>query len=141
AEAFGLPQGDNGIISSGRALAGATLVHDHGSGIDIVTPSQRREGDWLAELIAQLRADHKIILVDLPAVMEDKRSVLLSRATDTALLVVPSNRQDQYATNALIQTMASFGRKPALAVVNHNSSSYRSWITIPVLLCGLGLQK
>jgi predicted metal-dependent TIM-barrel fold hydrolase len=73
--------------------------------------------------------------------MEDKRSVLLSRATDTALLVVPSDRQDQHATNALIQTMASFGRKPALAVVNHNSSSYRSWITVPVVLCGLGLQK
>lgn len=100
-----------------------------------------RDGDWLAELIAQLRADHKIILVDLPAVMEDKRSVLLSRATDTALLVVPSDRQDQLATNALIQTMASFGRKPALAVVNHNSSSYRSWIVLPVVLCGLGLQK
>jgi hypothetical protein len=117
-------------------------VHDHGSGIDIIKPNrQMRDGDWLAELIAQLRADHKIILVDLPAVMEDKRSVLLSRATDTALLVVPSDRQDQLATNALIQTMASFGRKPALAVVNHNSSSYRSWIVLPVVLCGLGLQK
>ncbi|UVV69004.1 GumC family protein [Brucella anthropi] len=141
-EAFGLPHSDYGGVSTGCPLTGATLVHDHGSGIDIIKPNrQMREGDWLADLIAQLRADHKIILVDLPAVMEDKRSVLLSRATDTALLVVPSDRQDQHATNALIQTMASFGRKPALAVVNHNSSSYRSWITVPVVLCGMGLQK
>src|SRR5690606_10604219 len=86
-----------------------------------------------------LRTDHKIILVDLPAVMEDKRSVLLSRATDTALLVVPSDRQDQYATNALIQTMASFGRKPALAVVNHNSSSYHGWLAVMGVMGGLGL--
>ena len=142
AEAFGLPHNDLGGVSTGRQLTGATLVHDHGSGIDIIKPnSLMREGDWLAELIAQLRADHKIILVDLPAVMEDKRSVLLSRATDTALLVVQSDRQDQLATNALIQTMASFGRKPALAVVNQNIASYRSWITLPLALCGLGLRK
>lgn len=137
-----MPHNDFGGVSTGRQLTGATLVHDHGSGIDIIKPnSLMREGDWLAELIAQLRADHKIILVDLPAVMEDKRSVLLSRATDTALLVVQSDRQDQLATNALIQTMASFGRKPALAVVNQNIASYRSWISLPVALCGLGLRK
>ena len=141
-EAFGLPLRDYGGVSTGRPLTGATLVHDHGSGIDIIKPNKEmREGDWLANLIAQLRADHKIILVDLPAVMEDKRSVLLSRATDTALLVVPSDRQDQHATNALIQTMASFGRKPALAVVNHNSSSYRSWITLPVAMFGVALRR
>src|SRR5690606_13194374 len=140
AEAFGLPQGDNGIISSGRALAGATLVHDHGSGIDIVTPSQRREGDWLAELIAQLRTDHKIILVDLPAVMEDKRSVLLSRATDTALLVVPSDGQDQYATNALIPTVAPCGRNAALAVGHHNPSANHGWKAVIGVVGGLGLR-
>ncbi|MEJ5022237.1 exopolysaccharide transport family protein [Ochrobactrum vermis] len=141
-EAFGVPHSDYSVVSTGRPLTGATLVHDHGSGIDIITPNrQMRQGDWLAELIAQLRADHKIILVDLPAVMEDKRSVLLSRATDTALLVMQSDRQDQNAANALIQTMASFGRKPALAVVNHNASSYRSWLTLPIALGGLGLQK
>ncbi|MBB4091631.1 polysaccharide biosynthesis tyrosine autokinase [Ochrobactrum pecoris] len=141
-EAFGVPQSDHSVVSTGRPLAGATLVHDHGSGIDIITPNrQMRQGDWLAELIAHLRSDHKIILVDLPAVMEDKRSVLLSRATDTALLVVQSDRQDQNAANALIQTMASFGRKPALAVVNQNSSSYRGWITLSIALCGLGLRK
>ncbi len=141
-EAFGLPHNDYGSAAAERPLTGATLVRDHGSGIDIIKPDrQMREGEWLAELIAQLRADHKIILVDLPAVMEDKRSVLLSRATDTALLVVPSDRHDQHATHALIQTMASFGRKPALAVVNQNTASYRSWIALPVALCGLALQK
>ncbi len=85
-EAFGVPYNEPDIPPAGRQLTGATLVHDHGSGIDIITPGRsRREGDWLAELIAQLRADHKIILVDLPPVREDKRSVLLARATDTAL--------------------------------------------------------
>ena len=141
-EAFGLPQADYGSGPSGRQLTGATLVHDHSSGIDIIKPNrQMREGDWLGELIAQLRTDHRIILVDLPAVMEDKRSVLLSRATDTALLVVPSDHHGQQATRALIQTMASFGRKPALAVVNHNSSIYRSWLALPVALCGSALHK
>lgn len=131
-EAFGVPHNEQGILPAGRQLSGATLVHDHGSGIDIITPGRsEREGDWLAELIAQLRADHKIILVDLPPVREDKRSVLLARATDTALLVVQADQQDPGATNALIQTMASFGRKPALAVVNQLSWSYRTWITGP----------
>lgn len=55
--------------------------------------------------------------------------------------MVQSDRQDQNAANALIQTMASFGRKPALAVVNQNSSSYRGWITLSIALCGLGLRK
>lgn len=73
--------------------------------------------------------------------MEDKRSVLLSRATDTALLVVQSDRQDQLATHALIQTMSSLGRKPALAVVNQNAASYRSWIALPMALSGLGLRR
>jgi len=132
-EAFGLPNNEYGVTSTGRLLPGATLVHDHGSGIDIITPGkQMREGDWLAELIAQLRSDHKIILVDLPAIMDDKSSILLSRATDTSLLMVKADRNEQHANNALIQTMASFGRKPAIAVVNELSSSYRSWITVPV---------
>ncbi|MFQ0812773.1 lipopolysaccharide biosynthesis protein [Brucella anthropi] len=141
-EAFGVPHSDYAVVSTGRPLTGARLVHDHGSGIDIVTPDRPvREGDWLAELIAELRSDHKIILVDLPAVMEDKRSVLLSRATDTALLVVPSDRHDQHATHALIQTMASFGRKPALAVVHQEASSCRRWIVLAAMLCGLAWQR
>jgi len=37
--------------------------------------------------------------------------------------------------------MASFGRKPALAVVNQNIASYQSWITLPIALCGMALQK
>lgn len=128
AQALGLPETEQGLASSGRKLAGATLNHDHGSGIDIITPGkQPGEGDWLSELIAQLRTDHKIILVDLPAVTADKRSVLLSRAADTTLLVVQPDRKDQQANHALIQTMAALGRKPALAVVSQVSTSYRNW--------------
>ncbi|OYR15880.1 GumC family protein [Brucella thiophenivorans] len=135
-EAFGLPGNGYGGVSTDRQISGATLIHDHGSGIDIITPGEQlQEGDWLAELIAQLRADHKIILVDLPAVMEDKRTVLLSRATDTTLLVVQPDRKDQHANHALIQTMAAMGRKPALAVVNQFSTSYRSWINIAWAYC------
>ncbi|OYR08770.1 GumC family protein [Brucella grignonensis] len=135
-EAFGLPESEYGIASLGRVLPGASLIHDHSSGIDIITPGkQLQEGEWLADLIAQLRVDHKIILVDLPAVLEDKRSLLLSRATDTALLVVQPDRKDQHANLALIQTMASFGRKPALAVVNQVSTSYRNWINLAVAFC------
>jgi uncharacterized protein involved in exopolysaccharide biosynthesis/Mrp family chromosome partitioning ATPase len=125
-QALGLPATEQGLASSGRKLSGATLNHDHGSGIDIITPAQQVEGEWLSELIAQLRNDHKIILIDLPAVAEDKRSVLLSRAADTALLVAQPDRKDQQANQALIQTMAALGRKPALAVVSHFSLSYRS---------------
>ncbi|MCX2698806.1 GumC family protein [Ochrobactrum chromiisoli] len=135
-EAFGLPGTGYGGVSTDRQISGATLIHDHGSGIDIITPGDHlQEGDWLAELISQLRADHKIILVDLPAVMEDKRAVLLSRATDTTLLVVQPGHKDQHANHALIQTMAAMGRKPALAVVNQVSTSYRSWINIVWAYC------
>lgn len=141
-EAFGLPENEYGITSFGRVLPGATLIHDHSSGIDIITPGkQLQEGEWLADLITQLRTDHKIILVDLPAVMEDKRSLLLSRATDTALLVVQPDRKDQHANLALIQTMASLGRKPALAVVNQVSASYRNWLSIAVGYCRPGARK
>ena len=141
-EAFGLPENEYGVTSFGKALSGATLIHDHSSGIDIITPGkQLQEGEWLADLIAQLRSDHKIILVDLPAVMEDKRSLLLSRATDTALLVVQPDRKDQHANLALIQTMASLGRKPALAVVNQVSTSYRNWINIAVAYFRPGVGK
>lgn len=135
-EAFGLPGNDYGIVSTDRQISGATLIHDHGSGIDIITPGEHlQEGDWLAELISQLRSDHKIILVDLPAVMVDKRTVLLSRATDTTLLVVQPDQKDHYANHALIQTMAAMGRKPALAVVNQFSTSYSGWITIAFAYC------
>lgn len=135
-EAFGLPANGYGGVSTDRQISGATLIHDHGSGIDIITPGEHlQEGDWLAELISQLRADHKIILVDLPAVVKDKRTVLLSRATDTTLLVVQPGHNDQQANHALIQTMAAMGRKPALAVVNQSSTSYRSWINIAWAYC------
>ena len=141
-EAFGLPNNEYGFTPTGRLLSGATLVHDHGSGIDIITPGkQMREGDWLAELIAQLRLDHKIILVDLPAVRDDKGSILLSRATDTSLLMVKSDRNEQNANHALIQTMASVGRKPAIAVVNDFSPSYRSWIIVPVAFAVSAIQQ
>lgn len=141
-EAFGLPNNEYGFTPTGRLLSGATLVHDHGSGIDIITPGkQMREGDWLAELIAQLRLDHKIILVDLPAVRDDKGSILLSRATDTSLLMVKADRNEQNANHALIQTMASFGRKPAIAVVNDLSPSYRRWITVPVAFAVSAIQQ
>lgn len=141
-EAFGLPNNEYGFTPTGRLLSGATLVHDHGSGIDIITPGkQMREGDWLAELIAQLRLDHKIILVDLPAVRDDKGSILLSRATDTSLLMVKADRNEQNANHALIQTMASFGRKPAIAVVNDFSPSYRSWIIVPVAFAVSAIQQ
>ncbi|MEN0100630.1 MAG: exopolysaccharide transport family protein, partial [Brucella pseudogrignonensis] len=109
-QALGLPETGQGTASTGRKLSGATLNHDHGSGIDIITPGQQVEGEWLSELIAQLRTDHKIILVDLPSVADDKRSVLLSRAADTALLVAQPDRNDQPANHALIQTMAALGR-------------------------------
>ncbi|EMG51816.1 lipopolysaccharide biosynthesis protein, partial [Ochrobactrum sp. CDB2] len=125
---LGLPETGQGTASTGRKLSGATLNHDHGSGIDIITPGQQVEGEWLSELIAQLRTDHKIILVDLPSVADDKRSVLLSRAADTALLVAQPDRNDQPANHALIQTMAALGRKPALAVVSQSTTSYRSWL-------------
>lgn len=127
-QALGLPETGQGTASTGRKLSGATLNHDHGSGIDIITPGQQVEGEWLSELIAQLRTDHKIILVDLPSVADDKRSVLLSRAADTALLVAQPDRNDQPANHALIQTMAALGRKPALAVVSQSTTSYRSWL-------------
>lgn len=127
-QALGLPETGQGTASTGRKLSGATLNHDHGSGIDIITPGQQVEGEWLSELIGQLRTDHKIILVDLPSVADDKRSVLLSRAADTALLVAQPDRNDQQANHALIQTMAALGRKPALAVVSQPSASYRSWL-------------
>ncbi|MDR6433019.1 exopolysaccharide transport family protein [Brucella pseudogrignonensis] len=135
-EAFGLPVNEDGFALPDRQLSGATLIHDHGSGIDIITPGdQRQEGEWLLDLIVQLRVDHKIILVDLPAAMEDKRTVLLSRATDTTLLVVQPDQKDHYANHALIQTMALMGRKPALAVVNQFSTSYRSWLNIALAYC------
>lgn len=135
-EAFGLPLSEYGMASSGRQLSGATLVHDHGSGIDIITPEkQTKEANWLDELIAQLRSDHKIILVDLPAVMENKKSLLLSRATDTSLLMVQADRHEQQATNALIQSMASFGRKPAIAVVNQLSSPYQNMMALSATYC------
>lgn len=135
-EAFGLPVNEDGFALPDRQLSGATLIHDHGSGIDIITPGdQRQEGEWLLDLIVQLRVDHKIILVDLPAAMEDKRTVLLSRATDTTLLVVQPDQKDHYANHALIQTMALMGRKPALAVVNQFSTSYRSWFNIALAYC------
>jgi uncharacterized protein involved in exopolysaccharide biosynthesis/Mrp family chromosome partitioning ATPase len=127
-QALGLPETGQGTASTGRKLSGATLNHDHGSGIDIITPGQQVEGEWLSELIAQLRTDHKIIPVDLPSVADDKRSVLLSRAADTALLVAQPDRNDQPANHALIQTMAALGRKPALAVVSQSTTSYRSWL-------------
>lgn len=127
-QALGLPETGQGTASTGRKLSGATLNHDHGSGIDIITPGQQVEGEWLSELIAQLRTDHKIILVDLPSVADDKRSVLLSRAADTTLLVAQPDRNDQPANHALIQTMAALGRKPALAVVSQSTTSYRSWL-------------
>ena len=136
-EAFGLPVNEDGFALPDRQLSGATLIHDHGSGIDIITPGdQRQEGEWLLDLIVQLRVDHKIILVDLPAAMEDKRTVLLSRATDTTLLVVQPDQKDHYANHALIQTMALMGRKPALAVVNQFSTSYRSWFNIALAYGG-----
>jgi Mrp family chromosome partitioning ATPase len=139
-EAFGLPATDYELISSCGKLSGATLVHDHGSGIDIITPTKRlQEGDWLTDLITQLRADHKIILVDLPAVKEDKRTVLLSRSTDTTLLMVQADRKDQHANLALIQTMATMGRKPALAVVNRSSPSFQSWIKAIIRYCSPGI--
>ncbi|KAB2684899.1 GumC family protein [Brucella pseudogrignonensis] len=127
-QALGLPETGQVTASTGRKLSGATLNHDHGSGIDIITLGQQVEGEWLSELIAQLRTDHKIILVDLPSVADDKRSVLLSRAADTALLVAQPDRNDQPANHALIQTMAALGRKPALAVVSQSTTSYRSWL-------------
>jgi uncharacterized protein involved in exopolysaccharide biosynthesis/Mrp family chromosome partitioning ATPase len=133
-QALGLPETAQGTASTGRKLSGATLNHDHGSGIDIITPGQQVEGEWLSELIGQLRTDHKIILVDLPSVADDKRSVLLSRAADTALLVAQPDRDDQQANHALIQTMAALGRKPALAVVSQSSTSYRSWLESTIAL-------
>ncbi len=135
-EAFGLPAG-NVQAAIGRKLNGAALIHDHGSGIDFITPSQQvQEGDWLSELIAQLRSDHKIILVNLPSFSEDKRSVLMSRSTDTVLLVVDADRRDANATTALVRTLASFGRKPALAVVNQVSSPYGNWTGTRIVVNG-----
>jgi len=128
--AFGLPIDDLQPPATAKKLSGAALIHDHGSGIDIIRPHRPAlEGDWLSGLIAQLRADHKIILVDLPPFKEDKRSVLMSRATDTALLVVSDDRRDSSATNALVQTLASFGRKPALAVVSQAPAIYAGRVT------------
>lgn len=128
-EAFGMPDDMPGQSPGGRKLTSARLVHDHGSGIDMVTPDRHgQEGEWLAALIAQLRSDHKIILVDLPVVKEDKRSILMTRATDTALLVVGADHRDANADQALVQTLASFGRKPALAVTPRASASYADWM-------------
>ncbi|MDH7785954.1 uncharacterized protein involved in exopolysaccharide biosynthesis/Mrp family chromosome partitioning ATPase [Ochrobactrum sp. 19YEA23] len=141
--AFGLPIGDLQPSATSKKLSGAALIHDHGSGIDIIRPHRPApDGDWLSGLIAQLRADHKIILVDLPPFKEDKRSVLMSRATDTALLVVSDDRRDSSATNALVQTLASFGRKPALAVVSQAPTIYAGRVTstlakVRALLSGL----
>ncbi|MGQ5215727.1 GumC family protein [Brucella abortus] len=127
-EAFGLPVGNMQSLI-GRKLNGAALIHDHGSGIDFITPNrQAQEGEWLGELIAQLRPDHRIILVNLPSYAEDKRSALMTRATDTALLVVNADRRDAKATAAMVQVLASFGRKPALAVVSQMASPYAGWI-------------
>ncbi|OEI83381.1 lipopolysaccharide biosynthesis protein [Brucella sp. BO3] len=127
-EAFGLPVGNMQSLI-GRKLNGAALIHDHGSGIDFITPNrQAQEGEWLGELIAQLRPDHRIILVNLPSYAEDKRSALMTRATDTALLVVNADRRDAKATTAMVQVLASFGRKPALAVVSQMASPYAGWI-------------
>jgi len=38
--------------------------------------------------------------------------------------VVSDDRRDSGATNALVQTLASFGRKPALAVVSQAPAIY-----------------
>jgi uncharacterized protein involved in exopolysaccharide biosynthesis/Mrp family chromosome partitioning ATPase len=135
-QAFGLSDEDHDLVLSGRRIAGATLVHDHGSGIDIITPARNlKDGEWLSDLITQLRPDHKIILVDLPAILEDRHSALLSRATDTTLLVVQPDKKDQPANLALIRAMSSMGRKPALAVVNQFSPSYHGWLNVALLAC------
>ena len=128
-EAFGLPDGMPRQWPGGRKLTAAQLIHDHGSGIDIVTPDRHgQEGDWLSGLIAQLRGDHKVILVDMPVVKEDKHSILMACATDTALLVTSANHRDAGADQALVQTLASFGRKPALAVTPRPSAYYTGWM-------------
>ena len=128
-EAFGLPFGDPDPIFSGRTLQNGTLLHDHVSGIDIAIPKrQTTRGDWLTNLVRELRNDHKIILVDLPAAFEDKDAVLLSHAVDTTILVTRMGRFDPDRTSVLIQTLASIGRKPVVAVMNQMTPSYHRWL-------------
>jgi Mrp family chromosome partitioning ATPase len=141
-EAFGLPGQGGQEPSSGRLVAGANVIHDHGSGIDIITPGDLvHQTEWLARLIAQLRNDHKIILVNLPGISLDQRTALLARATDTTLLVVEPDRNEPGADHALIQTLAALGRKPALAVVSQVSTSCRGWISSAAAGCQLRVRR
>ena len=94
-----------------------------------VPPSELLRSSVLPELLAQVRADFDIVIIDSPPVLVATDVLVLTQLVDATVLVVSANRTDMRAFEHTLATLDDVGTSVAGIVVNRCDGEGRAKYT------------